>query len=78
MFAAETIPGEHQQPIDEYNYEHYRAKHLLQALWRTIRSRGIQPGQLAPDWELESTEGERVRLNTLRGQPVALRFGSFT
>lgn len=70
--------GEHQQPIDEYNYEHYRAKHLLMNLWWTLRSRGIQPGHVAPDFELPSTDGERIRLSTLRGRPVVLRFGSFT
>ena len=29
--------------VQEYNYEHYRAKHLLMSLWWTLRSRGIQP-----------------------------------
>ena len=62
----------------EYNYEHYQAKHLLMNLWWTLRGRGIQPGQLAPDFELLSTEGNLVRLSALRGQPVVLRFGSFT
>ncbi len=66
------------QPVDQYNYPHYQAKHLLRALWWTLRSRGIQPGQLAPDFELSSTDGERVRLSTLREQPIVLRFGSFT
>jgi cytochrome oxidase Cu insertion factor (SCO1/SenC/PrrC family) len=79
MFALpETTLGEHHQPIDEYNYAHYRAKHLLMNLWWTLRSRGIQPGQVAPDFELPSTDGERIRLRTLRGRPVVLRFGSFT
>ncbi len=66
------------QPVDQYNYPHYHVKHLLWALWWTIRSRGIQPGQLAPDWDLPSTAGDRVRLSALRGQPVVVRFGSFT
>jgi peroxiredoxin len=38
----------------------------------------MQPGSEAPDFELETTEGDRVRLSELRGQPVVLRFGSFT
>ena len=66
------------QPLHEYNFEHYQAKHLLLALRSTLRSTGIQPGQAAPDFELESTEGERLRLSKLRGKPVVLRFGSFT
>ena len=64
--------------LDQYNFEHYQMKHLLDALWRTARSVGVQPRQLAPDFDLESTTGQRVRLRDLRGQPVVLRFGSFT
>lgn len=66
------------QPPHEYNYKHYRAKHLLMNLWWTLRSRGIQPGHAAPNFELSSTTGERVQLRALRGRPVILRFGSFT
>ena len=67
-----------QQQLVEYNYEHFRPKHLLADLWKTIRGEGLQPGTLASDFELESTEGDRVRLSELRGRPVVLRFGSFT
>ena len=67
-----------QRQLNEYNYEHFRPKHLLADLWKTIRSEGRQPGALAPDFELESTEGDRVLLSEPRGQPVVLRFGSFT
>ena len=67
-----------QRQLNEYNYEHFRPKHLLADLWKTIRGEGLQPGSQAPDFELEPTEGDRVRLSDLRGQPVVLRFGSFT
>ncbi len=66
------------QQLDEYNYEHFRPKHLLADIWKTIRSEGLQPGAQAPDFEMETTEGERVRLSELRGRPVVVRFGSFT
>lgn len=69
---------ESQQQLREYNYEHFRSRHLLEDLWRTVRGEGIQPGSEAPDFELESTEGERVRLSTLRGRPVVLHFGNGT
>ena len=64
--------------LSEYNYEHFRPKHLLADLLKTIRGEGIRPGEDAPNFELESTEGEKVRLSSLRGRPVVLRFGSFT
>ena len=64
--------------LSEYNYEHFRPKHLLADLLKTIRGEGIGPGEEAPDFELESTSGEKVRLSDLRGRPVVLRFGSFT
>lgn len=34
----------------------------------------IEEGTAAPDFELGSDEGERVRLSSLRGQPVVLYF----
>ena len=64
--------------LRKYNYEHFWLKHLLADLWRTARGEGVQPGASAPDFELESTEGERVRLSALRGRPVILHFGSAT
>lgn len=66
------------QELQRYNYEHFWLKHLLADLWRTARGEGVQPGASAPDFELESTEGERVRLSALRGRPVILHFGSAT
>ncbi len=67
-----------QQQLDEYNYKHFWPKHLYADLWRTARGEGLQPGSEAPDFELETTEGDRLRLSTLRGRPVLLRIGSFT
>ena len=75
--AAPSPLGSRQQ-LKEYNYEHFRPKHLLADIWKTLRGEGLQPGAEAPDFEMETTEGERVRLSVLRGQPVVLRFGSFT
>jgi hypothetical protein len=34
----------------------------------------VEEGKPAPDFELTSDSGERVRLSTLRGQPVVLYF----
>jgi len=78
-----TSPGalsslESRRQLDEYNYEHFRPKHLLADLWRTAKGEGMQPGSEVPDFELETTEGERVCLSALRGQPVLLHFGNAT
>ncbi len=67
-----------QQQLNEYNYEHFRPKHLLADIWKSIRGEGLQPDAQAPDFEMETTEGDWVRLSELRGRPVVLRFGSFT
>ena len=71
-------PLGNRKQLDEYNYEHFRPKHLLADLLKTVRGEGIGPGEMAPDFELESTEGGKLRLSDLRGRPVVLRFGSFT
>ena len=40
---------------------------------------GVRAGQEAPDFELPTLEGERVRLSQFRGQRhVLLEFGSIT
>lgn len=66
------------QPVAEYNYEHFRTKHFLADVQQTIKGGGVQPGQEASDFELEATEGGRVRLSGLRDRPVVLHFGSVT
>jgi hypothetical protein len=65
-------------PFDEYNFEHFRTKHLVRDGKRTVRNHGIRPGELAPDFELPRVGGGTLRLSDLRGRPVLLHFGSFT
>jgi hypothetical protein len=71
-------PQESQEQLRKYNYEHFWPKHLFADLWRSVRGEGLQPGTLAPDFELESTEGDWLRLSALRGRPVVVHIGSFT
>lgn len=63
---------------DNYNFEHFRTKILLNDAQRTVEARGIRPGAMAPDFELPGVGGGRLRLSELRGQPVVLHFGSFS
>jgi peroxiredoxin len=37
-------------------------------------SRLITPGDLAPDFELDDVQSDRVRLSDFRGRPVVLAF----
>ena len=37
-------------------------------------SKLITPGDLAPDFELQDVQGNRVRLSDFRGKPVVLAF----
>lgn len=65
-------------PNDEYNFAHFRAKHLFNDLQDTVERRGIRPGENAPDFELPRVGGGNLRLSELRGKPVLLHFGSPT
>ena len=69
---------EHREPLADYNFEHFRTKHLLSDAEATVAKRGIAPGQVAPDFELPRAEGGSLRLSDLRGKPVLLHFGSIT
>jgi hypothetical protein len=71
-------PAGSEAQLAEYNYEHFRPKHLLADVWRSVKGKGLQPGGPAPDFELESTDREIVSLSSLRGRPVFLHFGSGT
>ncbi|HKQ60226.1 MAG TPA: hypothetical protein VJS92_03010 [Candidatus Polarisedimenticolaceae bacterium] len=53
----------------------------FETMWNVARGGDLQPGSLAPDFELErlGQPAGRVRLSAFRGdRPVALVFGSFT
>ena len=69
---------EQRVPLDEYNFTHFRTKHLVRDGKRTATDRGIQPGELAPDFELPRVGGGALRLSAFRGRPVLLHFGSFS
>ena len=65
-------------PLEDYNYPHFRTKHFVADLVGTARAKGVLPGLEAPDFDLVSTAGDRVRLSDRRGRPTVLHFGSGT
>jgi hypothetical protein len=65
-------------PLERYNFRHFRPRHLLVDAKLTLQAAGIQPGEMAPDFELPRADGGTLRLSALRGRPVLVRFGSFT
>lgn len=69
--------AEREEP-NEYNFSHFRAKHLAQDAGRTIEGRGIAPGEVAPHFDLPIVGGGSVSLSSLRGKPVLLHFGSLS
>ena len=66
------------QPTNDYNFEHFRTIHLLDDARKTLEKYGVQPGEMAPDFELARADGGTLRLSDLRGRPVLIHFGSFT
>ncbi len=64
--------------VEDYNYEHFRTKHYVLDVQGTLKARGIEPGEFAPDWDLSDAMGGSLRLSALRGTPVLLHFGSIT
>jgi cytochrome oxidase Cu insertion factor (SCO1/SenC/PrrC family) len=62
----------------EYNFKHFRTKHLRADLSATLEKQGISPGVLAPDFKLPRVDGTTLSLHELRGKPTLLHFGSFT
>lgn len=65
-------------PLSDFNFRHFRMRHMAAELIRTQRCDGVLPGQQAPDFELATTRGERLRLRDLRGRPVLVHFVSYT
>ncbi len=52
----------------------------FQTMWAKARAGYLQPGDMAPDFDLETADrNARVRLSSHRGvRPVVLVFGSYT
>lgn len=63
---------------DEYNYEHFRRRHLADEVAGFLAGRGVRAGALAPNFELPAVGGGTVRLADLRDRPTLLHFGSFS
>lgn len=62
-------------PTTDYNYTSFSFALEQPELDRWLQN-GPHAGERAPDFELEDLDRHRVRLSTLRGQPVVLEFGS--
>ena len=62
-----------------YNYESFSGQDLLKHAARTGFGSGPKPGEAAPDFELRTLYGEKVRLSDFKGEKnVVLAFGSAT
>jgi hypothetical protein len=76
--SADKAPEGSQNQLEQYNYEHFWLKHILADLARSAKGAGLKAGSPAPDFELESTDGDQIRLSGFRGRPVLLHMGSGT
>ena len=51
----------------------------FESLWANARAGTLQPGDAAPDFQLQTLDHKsQVKLSERRGRPVALIFGSYT
>ncbi|MDN5750367.1 MAG: hypothetical protein L0H64_17950 [Pseudonocardia sp.] len=65
--------------LREYNFEHFRARHMFADVWRTARGEvALPPGSAAPVVELESTDGERVAVPGQADRPLLVHIGNGT
>ena len=78
MTSADMAPVGSDEQLGQYNYEHFWVKHIFADVWRSMKAAGLRPGQAAPDFDLESTDGERVTLAGFIGRPVLIHVGSGT
>jgi hypothetical protein len=74
----QALDEDKRKGLEEYNYEHFKTKVLIEDGRRTVEARGIKPGETAPDFELPQVGGGSVRLSDLRGKPTILHFGSYS
>lgn len=53
----------------------FRIEHMLAARPSTASAQSVHPdvGDVAPDFEVQRTDGHSIRLSELRGKPVILR-----
>jgi AhpC/TSA family len=65
-------------PPDDFNFRHFRMRHMLAELLRGASDHVVTPGEQAPGFLLEGVSGEHVRLADLGGRPLLLHFVSYT
>lgn len=63
---------------DDYNFEHFERRHVLEDVERTRRRAGIRAGRVAPDFTLPLVADGDFRLSHHRDTPLLLRFASYT
>lgn len=77
--VAERFPHlRHRLEPGDYNFDHFRPRHLAYDAKATVLEYGICPGEEAPDFRLPRVGGGEFHLRSHRGRPLLLHFGSFT
>ncbi len=65
--------------LSRYNYEEFRRSDLMKDMAKARFRTAPEPGEKAPDFELHTLDGNKIRLGDLRQKNnVVLTFGSAT
>jgi hypothetical protein len=64
--------------VQDYNFEHFTRDVLVNEIKGSIKPSALKAGHIAPDFDLEDTEGKHFLLSKLKGKPVLLHFSSLT
>jgi cytochrome oxidase Cu insertion factor (SCO1/SenC/PrrC family) len=78
MDTTSNTTATSQREAEHYNYEHFKPGVLMKDAQLIQHPENPRPGELAPEFSLEDTNGQTWSLRELRGRPAVFLIGSGT